>query len=87
MSDVQKAQLGIKRSEAGELVEFGIEFPNGGFFPFAASRAGDYDEALAADAQPEPPAQPQTEPEAPADPVSEPTQTAPAAPEQPVDNG
>ena len=79
MSDVQNAQLGIKRSEAGELVEFGIVFPNGGFFPFAASRAGDYDEALAADANPEP--QPQPEP------AQEPTQTAEPAPVQPVDNG
>lgn len=54
MSDVQKVDVGIQRSEDGGLVQFGVAFPNGGFFSFAAVRAGDYDEALAADAQTQP---------------------------------
>lgn len=58
MSDVQKTDVGIRRSEAGDLVEFGVIFPNGGFYSFAATRSGDYDEQLAADAQTTPPLQP-----------------------------
>lgn len=74
MSDVQKLDFGMQRASDGGLVEFGVVFPNGGFFPISASRAGDYDEALAADAQPVPSEQPQ--PEQPAEPSPEP----PAAP-------
>ena len=72
MSDVQEVNIGMKRSDDGELVEFGVAFPNGGFFPFNAQRAGDYDEALAADAKPEP------QPETPA-PAPEASQPEPSA--------
>lgn len=71
MSDVQKVDFGLQRTPDGSLVQFGVALPNGGFFPFAASRAGDYDEELAADAQP----QPQSE-ESPQEPSSEPQQEA-----------
>lgn len=74
MSDVQEVKIGLQRSADGQLVEFGVALQNGGFFPFAASRAGDYDEAVAADAQPQPqpessqpepqPAQQEPQPEA-----------------------
>ena len=72
MSDVQDVKLGMKRSDDGELVEFGVSFPNGGFFPINASRAGDYDEALAADAKTDP------QPESPA-PTPEAQQPEPSA--------
>lgn len=79
MGDVQKVDFGIQRTPDGSLVQFGVALANGGFFPFAASRAGDYDEAVAADAQPQP--QPESQPD------SQPTETAPPAPAQPVEGG
>ena len=75
MSDVQKVDLGLQRSPDGSLVQFGVALPNGGFFAFAASRAGDYDEALASDAQ----TQPQEE-EQPAPSETQPADDQPAEP-------
>lgn len=72
MSDVQDVKFGMKRSDDGALVEFGVAFPNGGFFPLNAVGAGNYDEALAADAQ----TQPQPEPPAPAPEAQQPEPTA-----------
>lgn len=53
MSDVQQVQTGIRRTEAGGLVEFG-PIVNGVLIPFAAQRQGDFDEAVAAAAQTQP---------------------------------
>lgn len=50
MSDVQEVSVGVRRTEAGGLVEFG-PVVNGHLIPFAAIRQGDYDEAMAAAAQ------------------------------------
>ena len=61
MSDVQEVSVGIRRTEAGGLVEFG-PIVNGVLVPFAAQRQGDYDEAVAAGAQTQPqppPSEPQ----------------------------
>lgn len=59
MSDVQEVQVGIRRTDAGGLVEFG-PVVNGTLIPFAAVRQGDYDEAVANAAQTQPEQQPQT---------------------------
>lgn len=53
MSDVQEVQVGIRRTEAGGLVEFG-PIVNGTLIPFAAVRQGDFDESVAAAAQTQP---------------------------------
>jgi hypothetical protein len=50
MSDVQKAQVGIERSDDGQFVHFGI-IGEHAFHPFQSLRAGDYDEAEAAAAE------------------------------------
>lgn len=72
MPDTQKVEVGIQRTEDGSLVQFGVAFPNGGFFPFAAARSGDYDEAQASDAQPTP----QPEPPAPTPEAQQPEPSA-----------
>ena len=59
MSDVQEVSVGVRRTEAGGLVEFG-PVVNGHLIPFAAIRQGDYDEAMAAAAQTQQQQQPQT---------------------------
>lgn len=61
MSDVQEVQVGIRRTAAGGLVEFG-PVVNGHLIPFAAIRQGDYDEAMAAAAETQPQQQPQQTP-------------------------
>ena len=50
MADVQKAQLGVQRSDDGQFVHFGV-IEGDAFIVFASQRSGDYDEAIAAAAE------------------------------------
>lgn len=50
MSDPQKAQAAIQRSEDGHFVHFGVQ-EGDAFIGFASMRSGDYDEAIAAAAE------------------------------------
>jgi hypothetical protein len=82
MSDVQEVQAGLRRSGAGDFVEFGA-ISDGVFYPFGAVRSGDFDEAIAAGQQAQAPADaaPAAAPEAaPADaaPAAEPDPSQPA---------